>query len=73
MTLPDGTIKLGYKTFADEKEAVSYFANMLAQGKENRDVNEYELRALFDLIVYGHPEPLRKIGAHGIVAIRVQK
>ena len=40
VTQKDGSIKLGFKTFATSADAVTYFGNLLRNAKVNRDLNE---------------------------------
>jgi hypothetical protein len=68
----EGAVKLGPKTFKNGDEAVGYFAKLLSEARDNRELNEYESRVLWDLLCYGHADPQKKV-AGGAVGFTVRK
>ncbi len=63
-------VKMGYAEFPTAKSAKDFFRHLLSSWPSNTDCNEYEHRALLDLLKH-HPDFERKLGV-GVRAFQVR-
>lgn len=66
----DEPVALGFKTFKNVVEMYEYFNDILNASTLDQDLNEYEYKAVVDLLEKGHASAKEKIGG-GIESIAV--
>ncbi|GAX82585.1 hypothetical protein CEUSTIGMA_g10011.t1 [Chlamydomonas eustigma] len=65
-------VKLGYKNFTSGNEACAYFKSIMNSAPMDVNLNEYEAKALHDLLKNGHPHAAKKIG-EGLAGFQVRR
>ncbi|KAG1658937.1 hypothetical protein FOA52_007129 [Chlamydomonas sp. UWO 241] len=69
---PQEPVTLGYKTFTSGSDCHAYYKNLMANAPMDTNMNEYEYKALLELLQKGHPDAPKKLGV-GLQAFQVRK